>query len=59
LTAYYFWGDQQSLAQAILVAIYDRINVSEIKQWSQAEGKVEGFQVFLKRYNEEKRNPQR
>ena len=58
LAAYYFWGDQQSLAQAVLVALYNRINVSEIKKWSQAEGKIEGFKVFLRRYNDEKRNPQ-
>jgi hypothetical protein len=54
LAAYYFWEDQQSLAQAVLVAIYNRINVSEIKRWSQAEGKIEGFKIFLERYNEEK-----
>lgn len=59
LAAYYFWGDQQSLTQAVLVAIYNRIDVSEIKRWSQAEGKIEEFKVFLKRYNDEKRNPQR
>jgi len=59
LAAYYFWEDQQSLAQAVLVAIYNRINVSEIKRWSQAEGKIEGFKIFLERYNEEKKSHQR
>jgi hypothetical protein len=54
LAAYYFWGDQQSLMQAVLVSIHNRINVSEIKRWSQSEGKIEGFKVFLKRYNDEK-----
>jgi hypothetical protein len=58
LAAYYFWGDQPSLTQAVLVAIYNRINISEIRRWSQAEGKAEGFEVFLTRYNNEKRNPQ-
>ncbi len=51
LAAYYFWGDQQSLAQAVLVATDNRINISEIKRWSQAEGKIEGFKIFLERYN--------
>lgn len=54
LAAYYFWGDQQSLTQAVLVATYNRISVSEIKRWSQAEGKVEEFMMFLKRYKDEK-----
>ncbi len=54
LAAYYFWDDQQSLAQAILVAMHNRINISEIKRWSQAEGKAERFKIFLKRYNDEK-----
>jgi len=54
LAAYYFWNDQQSLAQAILVAVHNRINISEIKRWSQVEGKAEGFKIFLKRYNDEK-----
>ena len=59
LAAYYFWEDQQSLAQAVLVAIHNRINISEIKKWSQAEGKIEGFRIFLKWYNDEKQPPQR
>ena len=54
LAAYYFWGDQQSLAQAVLVAIHNRINIREIKRWSQAEGENEGFEIFLESYNEEK-----
>jgi hypothetical protein len=54
LAAYYFWGDQQSLTQAILVAVHNSINISEIKRWSQAEGKLEGFKIFLKRYTDKK-----
>lgn len=54
LAAYYFWGDQQSLSQAVLVATHNRIDVSEIKRWSQAEGKADEFRIFLKRYNDEK-----
>ena len=54
LAAYYFWGDEPSLTQAILVAIHNRIHVSEIKRWSRAEGKTEEFNVFLKRYHDKK-----
>ena len=59
LAAYYFWGDQQSLTQAVLVALYNRVNASEIKRWSQSEGKIEEFEAFFKLYNDEKRSPQR
>jgi hypothetical protein len=44
LAAYYHWSDQQSLAQAILVAQQNKINVDEIRRWSLAEGKREEFE---------------
>ena len=44
LAAYYHWSDQQSLAQAILVAQQNKINVDEIRRWSLAEGKSEEFE---------------
>src|SRR5918996_743699 len=37
LAAYYHWSDQQSLAQAILVAQQHKINVDEIRRWSLVE----------------------
>lgn len=58
LAAYYFWEDRQSLNQAVLVAVHNRINISEIRNWSQAEGNSEGFEIFFKKYNEEKQNHQ-
>lgn len=54
LAAYYFWGDQQSLSQAILVALHNRISIPEVRRWSQSEGKADEFRVFLKRYKDEK-----
>ena len=44
LAAYYHWGDQQSLSQAILVAERNKIDVDEIRRWSLAEGKLEEFE---------------
>ena len=46
LCAYYFWGDQQGLAQAVLVAQYQMIDIREIERWSKIEGKVQEFKVF-------------
>jgi hypothetical protein len=44
LAAYYHWGDQQSLLQAVLVAQQHKINVDEIRRWSLAEGKLKEFE---------------
>jgi hypothetical protein len=44
LAAYYFWGDRQSLQQAILISQANvDVDVSEIARWSQKEGKYEEF----------------
>lgn len=56
LAGYYYWADQQSLAQAVLVSIHNRINISEVERWSKAEGKPQGFKIFLDRYLSEKQN---
>ena len=59
LAAYYYWQDGQSLNQALLVAMHNRININEIKRWSQASGNMNGFKIFLKKYTDNKRNRQR
>ena len=46
LCAYYFWKDQQGLAQALLVSRSQDVDISEIKRWSRAEGKEREFEVF-------------
>ena len=54
LAAYYFWKDQQSFNQALLVAQNNPVNISEIKKWSQAEGYLEEFKKFLNQYEDKK-----
>jgi hypothetical protein len=56
LAAYYFWNDQQCLAQALLVAKHNRINLADIKRWSQASGNNKGFGTFLEKYSGNKRS---
>jgi len=46
LCAYYFWNDQQGLAQAVLVSQSQMVDVKEIKRWSKAEEKEREFEVF-------------
>ncbi|MFC1879157.1 hypothetical protein ACFLZW_04530 [Chloroflexota bacterium] len=44
LAAYYHWGDNQCLAQAILVAQEHDIDLKEISRWSHTEGKHDEFE---------------
>lgn len=46
LAAFYFWQDQQSLSQAILVANDNPVNLEEIKKWSGDSGNLKEFGVF-------------
>jgi hypothetical protein len=46
LAAYYYWDDQQSLEQAVLVAKYNQINLSEIVSWSETTGNMIKFKKF-------------
>lgn len=48
LCAYYFWKDQQGLAQAVLVSKSQSVDLKEIKRWSQGEGKEQEFEEFIK-----------
>jgi len=50
LAAYYHWGDQQSLLQAILVAQQNEINIDEIRRWSRVEGKLQEFEKIKNKF---------
>ncbi|HEU0296405.1 MAG TPA: hypothetical protein VFR47_26960 [Anaerolineales bacterium] len=49
LCAFYFWNDQQGLAQAVLVAEIQKVNLKEIKRWSKAENKIKEYETFEKK----------
>jgi len=49
LCAFYFWRDQQGLAQAVLVAEYNKVDMKELERWSKAEGKMIEFDEFKRR----------
>jgi hypothetical protein len=46
LCAFYFWNDQQGLAQAILVAESQNVDLKEIRRWSKTEGKEKEYEIF-------------
>ena len=49
LCAFYFWKDQQGLAQAVLVSKSQKVDLKEIQRWSLTEGKEQEFEVFRKK----------
>lgn len=49
LAAFYYWGDHQSLEQAIMVSHATKIDIEEIERWSKVEGKLEEFQSIRSR----------
>lgn len=49
LSAYYHWGDQQSLEQAVLVAKDNEVDLDELERWSTFEGNLSVFQEIKKR----------
>jgi hypothetical protein len=48
LAAFFYWQDQQTLEQAVLVARAQHINLNEIENWSRREGKLKEFQKIKK-----------
>jgi len=46
LCAFYFWNDQQGLAQAVLVAESQTVDLKEVKRWSIVEGKEHEYEIF-------------
>ena len=56
LAAYFFWNDQQSLDQAVMVEKSNKIHLSEIKEWVEKQGEIEKYKVFKKKCREEGSN---
>lgn len=49
LAAYFHWNDHQALEQAVMVARAQRIDVEEVRSWSEAEGMSARFRTFRDR----------
>ena len=47
LAAYYHWGDEQCLYQAVLIRNTVEVDLKEIERWSIGEGKEKDFNIFL------------
>ena len=53
LAAFFFWNDQQSLDQAVMVAERNKIYLSEIKKWAETQGEQEKYEIFVKKCKQE------
>lgn len=49
LAGFYHWGDKQSLDQALMVyrAMPNKIDIDEIKRWSDREGYLQKYETFI------------
>jgi hypothetical protein len=47
LAAYYYWGDKQCLVQAQWIVEKHDIDLTEIRRWSEVEGKLELFNQII------------
>lgn len=47
LAAFYHWGDLQSLYQALLISRTQKIDLEELKRWSENERKSEEYSVYI------------
>jgi hypothetical protein len=48
LAAYYHWNDPQALEQALMLAKAQKINLQEVKRWSEKEGHKDKYDFFLR-----------
>ena len=49
-----FLHDEQSLTQAVWVALKNEIDFEDLKEWSKKEKSMEKFQIFKNKLNENK-----
>jgi hypothetical protein len=54
LASFYYWGDRQGLNQALDVCSDHKVDMKEIRKWSEREGFIDKFFLFeeeLKKMN--------
>ncbi len=47
LAAFYHWNDPQALEQAVMVARAQKVNLTDIRKWSEEEGHREKHKTFI------------
>lgn len=51
LLGYFYWGDRQSLEQAVTVTGMNQVDLEEIERWSGVEGKLEEYLAIKRRFS--------
>ena len=59
LAGYHHWNDRQCLEQALLVAEHNRIDLEEVRRWSEHERKDAEFARILPRFRDAQRRQSR
>ena len=49
LASFFHWNDPQALEQALMVAKAQKVNLKEIRRWSEKEGHKDKFEIFSNR----------
>ena len=55
LAAFFYWNDRQALEQALLVSSAQKVNLADVRRWSQAEGQGEKFRLFERQRRQQTR----
>jgi hypothetical protein len=59
LCQFFYWRDLQSLDQAILVSISQKVDLKELARWSKHEGMTDKFKEFYKALLTKKKRPKK
>jgi hypothetical protein len=47
LAAFYHWNDYQALEQAVMVVMAQKVNLREVRRWSEKEGFLDKYNLFI------------
>ena len=59
LAAFYHWDDRQALELAVDIARKQPVDLNVVRRWSDAEGKADKYDQFLRRVAQERHTPSR
>ena len=57
LVSFYHWNDKQGLEQALSICLEHKIDLVEVKKWSNREGHLGKFLLFAKGLEEIRKSP--
>jgi hypothetical protein len=58
LCGYFYWSNEPSLEQAVMIALKNQIDFKNLEEWANAEGEIKKYDIFYNKFNEENRKKQ-